>query len=167
DAWQAGHEIFATGGSLEDNIAAIQPLMQDSLCRAMFGYKAEANMSEEARTSYKANQANYTETGRFDEKSGLWAYIPNFDELLGNFECPVLALFGEKDSQIDWRDTRALYQKNMGSNLTIKTFPQGNHILQECVTGGWKEDLSALNWRACPGYYDTMIGWLREQGFVE
>jgi hypothetical protein len=34
-------------------------------------------------------------------------YVPGFRDLLGRLDVPVLALFGEKDRNVDWRKTRA------------------------------------------------------------
>src|SRR5688572_31646632 len=43
------------------------------------------------------------------------------------------SLFGEKDRNVDWRKTRALYAETIGRNprarLTVRTFPDGNHNL--------------------------------------
>jgi len=55
--------------------------------------------------------------------------------------------------------------KNGNAHLTIKTFSNGNHAMQQCITGGLFENLSESNWKTCDGYYETMLTWLRENGF--
>lgn len=79
----------------------------------------------------------------------------------------LFALFGEKDSIVDWRSTRKLYEATIGSNpnadLTIKTFPNGNHNLHQSDTGGFKEMISILSApRTVPGYYDAITLWLED-----
>ncbi|MEM0934182.1 MAG: alpha/beta hydrolase, partial [Bacteroidota bacterium] len=106
-----------------------------------------------------------------DTESGLWVYINDFDQTLLKINCPVLALFGANDSQVDWRKTKKLYEETIGANpdseLTVKVFENCNHVLQKCITCGWREDLSALKWKACDAYYETMEEWLRVHQIVE
>jgi len=77
----------------------------------------------------------------------------------------VLAIFGEKDRNVNWRNTVALYSETIGKNpnasLTIRTFPDGNHNLQQARTGGLREMLQASEHRASDGYYEAMSDWLR------
>ena len=171
-AWMLGHKRFCTGDSLEALLEAIQPLREDSLCQQLFGYNNEEGpIREEDRTNYWQEQENFTSKGHFDHESGLWVYIDDFEQTLSQVNCPVLALFGENDSQVDWRKTKALYEttitKNPKAELTTKVFQQCNHNLQSCVSCAYGEDLSTLGWQACDGYYQTMIEWLKEHGFVE
>lgn len=170
-AWMLGHKIYNTGGTYEDYIVATQPLGADSICQALFGSKPVIEITEEARQAYAKNQRNYTSKGSFDKTIGLWSYIDDFDQILTKFNCPVLAIFGDGDSQVDWRLTKSLYEETIGENpnadLTTKVFEQCNHIIQQCETCAYQEDLSHLAWAPCAGYYELMAAWLREKGFVE
>jgi len=159
--WKKGNEVFRNGGSFEEYQKATQNLRIDSFWLAVSG-------SPYTSEGYARNQKNFlAEKHLFDEETGLGIYVPEFDKVLNKIHCPVLAIFGEKDSQVDWKKTKALYEKTMGSkpsaNLTIKVLPNCNHIMLSCKTGGYREDLS--NSETCPGYYDTMLSWLKEQGF--
>ena len=97
--------------------------------------------------------------------------IEGFDQVLNKVNCPVLALFGENDSQVDWRKTKSLYEKTIGeksdSDLTIKVFENCNHNLQKCINCAFGEDLSALQWQPCDNYYETMKAWLKEQKVID
>jgi pimeloyl-ACP methyl ester carboxylesterase len=168
-SWMNWHRIVATGGTYEESIAAMQPLYDDDLSRKLFRFKKADSITEEGRLKYQRQQKSYTSKGRFDPKSGLWVYIENFDQILAKVKAPVLAIFGEKDSQVDWRATKALYERvyEKNQNLTVKTFPNGNHILQKAKTGGWREDLSASKWAFCDGYFEVMETWLRDQNLIE
>lgn len=52
---------------------------------------------------------------------------------------PVLAVYGEKDSQVaakaNARGIKALYQKNNNALLTVKTQPELNHLFQHAKSG--------------------------------
>jgi len=169
-AWRKGHQLFCTQADYESYWEATQVLGQDSICRKLFGFNHESNITEEGRKEYETQQKLYTSKGQFDKGSGLWVYIKNFDKKLLKINCPVLALFGENDSQVDWRKTKHLYEKTIGVNpnsaLTIKVFENCNHSLQKCVTCGYQEDLSALEWQACDNYYQSMGDWLRNQKII-
>jgi len=92
-------------------------------------------------------------------------YVPNFEHMLARLNIPVLAIFGEKDCNVNWRSTVALYSETIGKNpnasLTIRRFPDGNHNLQHAQTGGLREMLQMSEHRASPGYYEAMADWLR------
>ena len=156
-AWMNGHRLQCTGGSYEEVLRAVQPLMEDSISRQLFGYSNEVEITEEGRRTYAKETADYTRDGYFDLVSRLWVNIENFDQTLLKFSCPVLALFGANDSQVDWRKTKRLYERTIGesptASLTTKVFEQCNHNLQKCISCAWKEDLSVLGWQACDGYY--------------
>jgi len=170
-SWKLSQRTFYTGGSYEANLEARKPLTQDSLVRKLFGYKEVTEITEAAKKSYQKRQTFYmnTDDGYFDTKSGLWVYINDFDKILAKVNCPVLAIYGEGDSQVDWRASKALYEnvyKEKG-NLTVRTFSKCNHNIQKCKTCAYKEDLSDLGWEICDGFFETIETWLRNQSFIE
>lgn len=67
-------------------------------------------------------------------------YVPGFSRMLRGLDVDVLALFGEKDTNVEWRKTRALYERTIGANpaasLEVVTFPGGNHNIRRARTGG-------------------------------
>ncbi|MES1190477.1 MAG: hypothetical protein ABUS47_05280 [Steroidobacter sp.] len=48
------------------------------------------------------------------------------------------------------------------ASLAIRTFPDGNHNLQQADTGGLREMMQMKEHRACPGYHMAMTAWLRK-----
>lgn len=170
ESWMKGHKIFCTGGSFESYQEAIAPLQKDTLCQKLFGYTEHAETTEASKKEYYLNQETYTTFGYFDEKNGLWTYIPEFDQTLRNVNCPVLAIFGENDSQVDWRKTKTLYEQTIGqgsmNRLTVKTFPQCNHSIQKCETCAYREDLQKYGWQVCDGYYEVMSDWLKRNAII-
>ena len=91
--------------------------------------------------------------------------VPNFKNVLNRIDCPVLAIYGEKDYVVDWRKTIPLYKNTIGEKdiLTIKSFPNGNHALLKCRTGASNENLE--NPEFCNGYLENMAKWLSDNGF--
>lgn len=159
--WKKGNELFNNGGSFQEYQQATANLRQDSFWMAVSG-------SPYTQEGYERNQKQYMKDPPLHDKaSGLRIYIQGFDTLLNKIDCPVLALFGEKDSQVNWRNTLDLYKKTIGKNsaarLTWKVFPDCNHNMLTCQTGGYREDLTKFE--ACTGYYDAMLSWLKDIGF--
>ena len=85
----------------------------------------------------------------------------------------VLALFGEKDTNVNWRKANALYESTIGQNpnatLTVHTFPDGNHIINVTETGSVREVEGTPHGAGtkCKGYYETQIEWLRKHVLAE
>jgi pimeloyl-ACP methyl ester carboxylesterase len=160
--WKNGINIARHGGTFEENLKATENLRSDSF------YVFISGNSKPTLEGYFNWQKKF-QTGEtiIDDESGLQVYIPGFEQILRKVNCPVLALFGEKDSQVDWRKTMQFYKRTIGKNpkakLTIKTFPDGNHNIQQCTTGGLREKLQPRKY--CEGYYETMLTWLSKKNF--
>ncbi len=92
--------------------------------------------------------------------------VNDFENKLSRIDIPVLAIFGERDTQIDWKKTQIIYKKTIGSNskadLTIRTFSNCNHTIQKCESGGINENLEKFGYAVCDGYYDAMLMWLNK-----
>ncbi len=158
--WEKGNEISQNGGSFEDYLTATKNLREDSFWRFVTGepYTAEG---------YKRQQKLFiSEQHAFDESTGLMIYISGFKNVLSSISCPVLAIFGEKDTNVNWKNTLELYQNTIGNdNLTVQTFADGNHNIQKSKTGGFREMIANnSHWNPCDGYYDVMIEWLQKTG---
>jgi len=100
----------------------------------------------------------------FDQQSGLQINVSNFESILSTINCPVLAIFGEKDKHVDWKKTKKLYEQTLHKNaaLTVKTFPDANHNLFTCNTGGFYEfEDNNLPWKRPNGYLDAITNWLK------
>ncbi|MEM7657902.1 MAG: CocE/NonD family hydrolase [Bacteroidota bacterium] len=170
-AWMEGHRLYCAGASYDRFVAAIRPLQEDSLSRELFGYSEPMPITEADRLVFAAEKQSYLQGGHFDSESGLWVYIEGFDQLLSKVDCPVLALFGAEDSQVDWHKTKQLYESTIAENpaadLTVKVFEQCNHSLQKCESCGFQEDLSHLRWTSCEGYYEAMRSWLKAAEVVD
>lgn len=107
----------------------------------------------------------------FDSETGLRILVRDFQYHLSKIKIPVLAILGEKDSQVDWKRTKTLYQHTMGkepaADLKVISLPNCNHLMMECKTGAMFEDLKAFEYRLCADYYPAMKNWLSQLQFKE
>lgn len=155
--WKMGNALVHAGADYQMAQAATSNLQQNAFMQRFNNGRVP---SEEA-------YYNFQKTFRlqaFDEESSLPIYIEDFDAILASVNCPVLAIFGEKDKNVDWRKTKALYERTIASNtnLTIRTFPDGNHNLFQCKTGGFYEmQDDGLPWNRAEGYLKSMSDWLK------
>lgn len=161
--WRRGFELTARGGTFEAYLEATKTLRHDPFMVFLSGSpdRDRVEFLEEQRR-FGAGELEV------DDETGLMVYVPGFRALLGRLDIPVLALFGEKDRNVDWRKTRALYTETIGRNpkarLTVRTFPDGNHNLHQSATGGYREMLELLKSPVVSdGYYETMVEWLRTE----
>ena len=160
DEWGYYQKVLVNGGeSLENFLDAIQNLMKDPYFNPHdFQFTEEIFMS--IQNAYQNSGAKY------DDSTNLAIMVDNFENMLSKIDIPVLAVFGEKDSQVDWKSTLKLYRKTIGAhpktNLTIKTFPNGNHTIQKCESGGINENLEKFGYTVCDGYYEVMLSWLNK-----
>lgn len=163
--YKAGNRLFWQGGSYEDYIRATQDLCKDPLFKRLHG-------DQYSKDGYIKEQAEAMKKYKSDNETASIIIVPDFSEILKKIQCPVLAIFGEKDSQVDWQRTLALYKQTIGANpdseLTIKTFPNCGHPMLRCKTCGIDyEDLKLYNFQPCDGYYETMSQWLKQYGFLK
>lgn len=155
--WAEGVKICHQGGSFQQYQTATKNLRRDPFYIRFTG-------GETNEKGYYSYQKSFVKK-KLDKKTGLQIYVPDFKGVLGKIECPVLALFGEKDMNVDWKKTAALYKSNLTSSkgLTIKTYPNCNHNLFECKTGGFYEiQDNQLQWKRNKQFLSTITDWLNE-----
>lgn len=165
DAWRRSHETVWEGASYEDYLAAAQVWTQDPFVQFMgWGTPATREAFHDYQRQFREGKIHV------DKASGLTVYVPGFDTLLASLDIPVLAIFGDRDTNVDWRQTSALYRSTIGNNpaadLTVRVFEGANHNLRQANTGGIRE-MRRPNGNAphAPHYFETMADWLVAQGF--
>lgn len=85
-------------------------------------------------------------------------------QYLRKVKCPVLALGGAKDLQVDAGANNVLFAKYLPKNSRHRfiTVPDANHLLQPCLTGSPKE-YGVIEETIIPSVLDTIAGWLDGQ----
>ncbi len=161
DQWLKGIKIAHSGGSFETYMNVTKDLQNNSFWWR-FVRENMGEMNEEVYSGFQVPLMKET----LDEETSLPVYIENLDEILSNIKSPVLALFGETDMNVDWKKTRLLYKKTLGQNtdLTIHSFPNCNHNIFECKTGGFYEfQDNKLPYKRCDGFLNTIEDWLNKR----
>jgi dienelactone hydrolase len=90
-------------------------------------------------------------------------------KILETIKFPVLVIFGEKDTQIDVKQSEEAYRNALNkagnTELTIKIFPNADHTITFSETGCMKEsDERQANNKIeiAPGYLELMRDWLKD-----
>ena len=151
-----GVRITHSGGSFETYMEATKNLRNNEFLKRFNNYTI---ITKEGYYDY---QKSFMKE-KLDKETGLQVYIPGFENLLSGIKCPVLALFGEKDKNVDWQKTKNLYQQTLGKNhsLTIQSFAACNHNMYQCKTGGFYEfEDDKLPWNRCEGFLEAIENWL-------
>lgn len=81
-------------------------------------------------------------------------------------QCPVLALFGEKDMQVSPKQNlpamEKAFQKGGNKNVTFKVFSGANHLFQKANTGSPTE-YATLEKAFVPSFLETISAWILEK----
>jgi pimeloyl-ACP methyl ester carboxylesterase len=87
-------------------------------------------------------------------------------EVLHQVKCPVLAINGELDSQVDYRENLkgiAKALKDSGNHqVTTRSFPHLNHLFQACKTGALSE-YARIEETVNPAALTTITDWVAER----
>jgi len=86
---------------------------------------------------------------------------------LEKVQCPVLAIFGEKDLQVDPKQNLPPMEKALVNNpdVTIREFEGLNHLFQTCETGALTE-YAQIEETFAPVALDAIGDWIAER-YVE
>jgi len=136
------------GASFEEFSAAVAPLRKYPVFREKFG------LTGGTEQSYAA--------GRDPRFSRTWT--TSADRFLADVDVPVLALFGNRDIQVDWRQSvevfRDVFAHSGNQAAKIKVFRNADHNLFDTRA----EDAPP---RFVSGYLATMAEWLQAHGFAQ
>ena len=117
----------------DHDMATLKPLLRDYFQK---GYKEQPSLLPEGI------QAEVLIKSSIDQLASPWMqYFISYDPAasLRTVKCPVLAINGEKDLQVPSKinlSSIEKYLKEGGNNkVTIKEFPNLNHLFQESTTG--------------------------------
>jgi uncharacterized protein len=85
---------------------------------------------------------------------------------LSRTHCPVLAIFGGKDVQVDARPNQAAVERALkqggNTHVRVETFPEANHLYQKAGTG-MVDEYARLEKAFVPGFLDLLSTWIAAQ----
>jgi hypothetical protein len=127
----------------------------------------------EALQQQVANETWFAPLGWLDQSVYEFLQVNAFSSpqpLLAHIHCPVLAIFGARDTIVDVQESVAVYSRLLreagNNNVTIKIFPEADHVIFPSKTGGMSELNQAFAQPIkvfVPGYLDTMGQWVQER----
>jgi pimeloyl-ACP methyl ester carboxylesterase len=150
------YAIVSAGGSHEEFLAAIEPLERYPLFGRELHITETPQMkaSPEAAAAYRVNQQARD-------------YLLRADAYLGELRQPTLAIFGDRDIQVDWRTSVQVYKESFkrahNGDLTIKIYPGAGHNLYRAAGPA---DEGPGRSQFVEGYLDLMVQWLGSRGFT-
>lgn len=157
--WQKGCEAQRTGQSYETFLSLTPTLRSNAYITDMRG-------DWPTKAQYEAQQSACVngDCPNVDDELCAYIFINDFDHMLSELKVDMLALFGEKDLNIDWKKVRTLYQDTIGQNpsssLQIATFPEGDHNLNKAETGSLTEMMTRSSYEKVEDYYAVQTEWL-------
>ena len=90
----------------------------------------------------------------------------NPSKILEKVKCPVLAVNGEKDLQVPPKENLGAIKnaltKGGNKNVTIKEFPNLNHLFQESETGAPSE-YATIEQTFSPMVLEEITKWIKTQ----
>ena len=161
EEWRRGCEIFRDGGSFDLYQGATRNLRANEYIRQMRG-------EWQTRAQYEAWQqrCNAGSCAGVDDDMCSYVHVEDFETMLSSLDVDTLAIFGEKDLNVDWRKTRRVYQATIGQNpnasLAIASFEDADHNLHVSETGSIREMRAGTATQKSDGYYDVQVNWLVE-----
>ena len=87
----------------------------------------------------------------------------NPSTIIGKIACPVLAIGGKKDLQVNSTQHLSLLESGLkGKRNKIANLPDLNHLLQHCQKGT-VDEYGEIEETISPEALQIMIDWLKEQ----
>lgn len=140
--------VMRAGGTYDEFTRASRPLLK----YPVFG--KQLGITGGTKETYAKGQA--------PQLMRIWA--TSADTYLSALDVPLLAIFGEHDDKIEWRESVRIYRDAYGHagnrDLTIKVFKSANHDLFAVSPAKVPKQSSSAP-QLVPGYLATMIAWLR------
>lgn len=119
--------------------------------------KAVTNEEEFIRTGVEARVASL--------QSPWFKFFLTYDPALAlkKVKCPILALFGELDTQVpaelNKKAMESVLKKGGTKDYTFKVIPRADHLFLSAKTGSPSE-YASLKKEFAPGFLDTMSDWI-------
>lgn len=156
DLYGAEHTLRQSGGG-DDEVAGAIEYMTRIHAAAVSGMSHEAFVAKVMEPARGTPGFDYF--GEVD--AGMWGFlVRNFAhrynpvEALERIACPVLAIFGERDTLVPVDESVRIFRDALGKanndDVTIRVFPEADHRIRAGNPNGF-----------AGGYLDTMADWLR------
>ena len=164
------------GGATDEQIAAVIPAYRRLIDRVKIGagvrelerLSREVALTEFDTDTLDADQREIADTQAKQLASAWYRFFIGYDPrpVLAEVEVPVLALFGEKDVQVDPRQNAAPLREALarGGNpdVTVEVLPGLNHLFQTADTGNVSEYYT-IQETMSPAVLDLITSWILDR----
>lgn len=129
--------------------------------------KADEVLNTPGKPQTSIDDLRTTLSGNLGPASYPWIrYFLKSDpaKLLPNIKCPFLALNGEKDCQVLFKQNLEGIKKGLSANkdVTTKSFPDLNHLFQHSTTGLVNE-YGQIEETMSPEVLEVIVNWIKER----
>lgn len=155
-------------GEIQMYVDDVRRCLQLAEERASYEHFLTASARLRANNFFQMTGWNRIVLEEWEDEALRENFLTDTKELLLHVRRPLLAVFGGKDSQVDWRRSATAFERisaeNKDVNLTIRVFPDADHNLRSCSTGSLRETRSRSGSASyVPGYVEAMLEWLSER----
>lgn len=120
-------------------------------------------MSPEQKIKYKLTDGDVlSQIGTITSPWFMYIFKIDPEKYLKKIECPVYALNGEKDVQVNYATNLPIIKKHIEKKLPInkvESFPNLNHLFQECETG-LLDEYGKIEQTISPKVLNNILLWL-------
>lgn len=173
--YQAANQLRADGVSEQEIKAAISAMRRALIVMRAGGTYEEFTKASRPLLKYAVFGKQLGITGGTPETYAkgqsppfMRIWTTSADSFLSEVDVPLLAIFGDHDAKINWRESVGAYREAAeragNRDLTIKVFKNANHEL--FVENRSKVAQSPSASQLVPGYLTLMIDWLRARHFA-
>ena len=164
EQYRVEHWLRADGFPEADVRAALRLQRLGYECaRTGEGWDQLAELQRQSREETWYPYAGHA-SGKDDPFWRFWGLIRDFDPVpvLERVRCPVLGLYGDKDTYLPADRSAAVWKEALGRagnrDVTIKVFAGADHSLLEAKTGGLRE--TPYKKRFAPGALPLVRDWV-------
>ena len=158
---QQNRTAMASLGLPADNVDKYIAVVESALDEIAKGKKADEINIDDCQTELKPILTKALEQGA----NPYIRYFITVDagKELSKIKCPVLALNGTKDTQVDCASNTAVLEKGLtGCKHTIKKLDGLNHLFQHCSTGSVVE-YQQIEETIAPEVLETIAKWINTE----
>lgn len=140
--------------------------IKDEIIELRFAEYSPEKMKHEDREQKRRELAMTVDAELQAMQTPWYNFLLTYDpaDAIKDIECPIIAIFGEKDSQVLPKENAAAFENIMKkagkNNYSLKTFPDANHLFQKAETGSPME-YGYLKKEFLPGFTDYIISEIK------
>lgn len=152
--YEKSQVMALAGATYNDYLAAIEPFIDHPFFQKLENLGGNVRLTPET----------------YQELQNSRSFLVSADTFLSSVTVPVLAIYGEKDSWVDWREGEQVFRESSArsgnEDVTIRVLENTSHNMCLVETGSLDEFLRMEPCEMPDAFGETLTSWLRAHGFV-